>query len=339
MQQLGYVVITDYIKANTGEDLSDALQELILQNPNRTIFFPDGEYVIAKPICTPANPVHAVTLLLSNFAVIKAAENWSSTEAMIRLGAAEPFNEIAVNGSNYGITGGIIDGSDVANGISVDSGRETRIEKVSIKHTHIGIHIKDGANNHSSDADILDVNIVGNQKVGSIGVLIEGCDNTLTNMRIASVQIGIKILRTSQLLKNIHPLFCFGGEMNAESYADSCGFYDDTPYQTWYQNCYSDQFATGFRMRGGARNVYSDCFCFWYTPHGGVQTGFAADGKFCSVIRSSNVNFHKASKNNAYLRVGEAGGNGVIETPIFDASRITDFSYCDYLRGEALSEI
>ena len=85
MQQLGYVVITDYIKANTGEDLSDALQELILQNPNRTIFFPDGEYVIAKPICTPANPVHAVTLLLSNFAVIKAAENWSSTEAMIQL--------------------------------------------------------------------------------------------------------------------------------------------------------------------------------------------------------------------------------------------------------------
>ena len=35
-----YVVVTDYVKPNTGEDVSDALQELILANPNRTIFFP-----------------------------------------------------------------------------------------------------------------------------------------------------------------------------------------------------------------------------------------------------------------------------------------------------------
>ena len=52
-------------------------------------------------------------------------------------------------------------------------------------------HIKKGANNLSSDADITGVNIVGNGTTDSIGVLIEGFDNTLTNMRIANVFICI----------------------------------------------------------------------------------------------------------------------------------------------------
>ena len=95
-----FVLVTDYVKANTGEDVSDALQELILANPRRVLYFPDGEYLLSKPICTPANPEHAVSLQLSNFAVIKAMESWDSDEALIRLGAAEPFNTIHVNGSN-----------------------------------------------------------------------------------------------------------------------------------------------------------------------------------------------------------------------------------------------
>ena len=76
-----YVVVTDYVKANTGKDVSDELQALILANPNRTIFFPDGEYLLSKPICTPANPIHAVSLKLATFAKLKAMDSWSEKEA------------------------------------------------------------------------------------------------------------------------------------------------------------------------------------------------------------------------------------------------------------------
>ena len=38
------VVVTDFLKANTGEDLSDIIQEVIIKNPNRVIFFPDGKF-------------------------------------------------------------------------------------------------------------------------------------------------------------------------------------------------------------------------------------------------------------------------------------------------------
>lgn len=178
-----YVVVTDYVKANTGKDVSDELQALILANPNRTIFFPDGEYLLSKPICTPANPIHAVSLKLATFAKLKAMDSWSEKEAVVRLGAAEPYNDIYTPGSNYYFEGGIIDGSGKANGISIDSGRETAIHHVSIKNTEIGVHIKWGANNRSSDADVHSVNIVGNNSKTSIGVLLEGHDNTLTNMR------------------------------------------------------------------------------------------------------------------------------------------------------------
>ncbi|MBE6661283.1 MAG: hypothetical protein E7605_07780, partial [Ruminococcaceae bacterium] len=113
------MVVTDYIEANTGKDVSDALQALILQNPNRTIYFPDGEYVLGKPVLTPANPKNSVSLELSVYAVLRASDDWNDSEAMIRLGAAEPFNNITMPGSNYYFSGGIIDGNGRANGISI----------------------------------------------------------------------------------------------------------------------------------------------------------------------------------------------------------------------------
>ena len=330
---LGYVVVTDYIAANTGEDVSDALQELILANPHRTIYFPDGEYIIAKPIATPANPANSVDLQLSNYATIKAADTWSSEEAMIRLGAAEPFNSIMLDGSNYSLSGGIIDGNGVATGVSIESGRETRIEKVSIKHTSLGLHIKKGANGNSSDADILNVNIVGNCKAGSIGMLIEGSDNSFTNMRIAGVQIGVKIQNSSgHILKNVHPLYIFTGELALEEvYSESIAFYDRICSVNWYNNCYSDQFATGFYMVDGARNTYADCFCYWYSPRGNKEHGFFADGKFDSVIRNSYVRCKDACTDNAFLITKEDGGSGLIYPPIAFVANMTDKTYEKYI--------
>ncbi|MBO4791755.1 MAG: hypothetical protein J5592_05675, partial [Clostridia bacterium] len=141
------------------EDATGIIQRLIDENPNRVIFFPDGEYVISSPILTPADPSKSVSLLLSDFAVIKASTGWNSGEAMIRLGGKDPFNTIYKNGSNYSLSGGIVDGSGVASAISIDSGRETSVRNLSVKHAKIGIHIKNGANSGSSDSDISGVNI------------------------------------------------------------------------------------------------------------------------------------------------------------------------------------
>ena len=179
--------------------MSDAIQKIIDENPNRTIYFPDGTYLISKPICTPADPSKSVALELSNYAIIKATEDWNNEEAMIRLGGKAPFNNITTPGSNYYLAGGVIDGSGVAKGVSIDSGRETVIRNTSIKGVSLGIHVKHGANSGSSDADIHSVNIVGNCKPDCVGVLVEGYDNTFTNMRIGGVHIGFLIRSTTSI--------------------------------------------------------------------------------------------------------------------------------------------
>ena len=325
-EQLGYVVITNYLKANTGVDVSKKIQQVIEQNPNKTIFFPDGEYILANPICTPADPTKSVSLKLSNYAVLKAASGWEHTEAMVRLGGIEPYNSISINGSNYYFEGGIVDGNGVANGISIDSGRETSVRNVSIKHTYIGLHIKHGANNGSSDADIDTVNIVGNNKPGSIGAYVVGYDNTLTNMRIASVQKGVVLEGAGNFMRNLHPLFIYGGDYE---YKDSIGF-DDQSGGNWYDFCYSDQFATGFRMAGHTLSTYQTCFCFWYKKDT-TQVGFRSTGKFNSTIWNTKVNLAHTDIESAYLIVESTGGGGRIDCPIFDTSKCTDNTYKSYL--------
>ena len=329
---LGYVIITDYVAANSGKDVSSAIQKVIDENPNRTIYFPDGEYLLSKPIATSGNPVNSVSLHLSNYAVLKASSSWSSSEALVRMGGAEPYNNISTNGSNYYFYGGILDGNGIANGISIDSGRETSIRNVSIKHTFIGLHIKTGANNRSSDADIDTVNIVGNNQAGSIGAYIVGYDNTLTNMRIASVQTGVKLEGGGNFLRNIHPLMIAGGY----SYSTSIGF-NDLSGGNWYDFCYSDQFAVGFQMTGGTLSTYQTCFCFWYKKDS-MQVGFKSTGKFNSTIWNSKVNLSHTDITSAYL-IANAGGGGRIECAIFNKDKDTVGDYLSYIKDEPMWSI
>ena len=342
--EIGYVVITDYVQPDTGEDVSAGIQRAIDENPQKTIYFPDGEYLLANPIATSGNPANAVALKLSNFAILKAMPGWNHTEAMVRLGGAEAFNNIHLPGSNYYLEGGCIDGSMVATGVSIDSGRETAIRNVSIKRTQIGIHIKSGANSGSSDADIDNVNIVGNAKPDSIGVLIDGYDNTLTNMRIAAVQTGVKLVGAGNFLRNIHPLYIYAGELHAKDpdhydnveyidYSQSVAFHE-VSNNNWYDICYSDQFAVGFKIGNGSTSLFDSCFCLWYSNNGNMEIGFQTDGKFNAMIVNSRVSFRGGVSNTAFLKVGASGGNGVIQYPIFNEGLCADKSYQNYLDGK-----
>lgn len=330
MEERGYVIVTDFIPAGTGDDVSDAVQAVIDANPNRTIYFPDGVYVLAKPICTPADPAKSVDLRLSNFAVLKAAESWDSDEAMVRLGGKDPFNTIYVNGSNYAMVGGIVDGSGIASGISIDSGRETAVREVSLKHVKIGLHIKHGANSGSSDCDIMNVNIVGTGGVDSVGVFVEGYDNTFTNMRIANVFTGFLLRSGGNCLRNIHPLYT----SDYTDYQNSTAFRDEG-WDNWYNFCYSDQYAVGFRTVGDGRSIFDSCFCFWYSSRGEKHTAFRAEKAFGSMVQNLKIGF-RADTENAVLSVAEPGGNGVIQNLFVDPAKVSDPAYRDYLAGKIL---
>ncbi len=334
INDFGYVNIADYVSPNCGCDVSDAIQKVINENPNRTFFFPDGEYLLSKPICTSGNPVHSVSFKLSTFAKLKATEDWTEKEALVRLGAAEPFNDIITPGSNYYFEGGILDGSGKANGISIDSGRETAIQNVSIKNTIIGLHIKHGANSGSADADITNVNIVGAATPECIGALIEGHDNTLTNMRIADVQVGVMVKGGGNYLRNIHPLHCWAEGLR-DSFKKSVGF-EDMAGCNWYDYCYSDQLATGFLFHGNMIATMDNCFCMWWNAHGDYECGVRCTGRFDGMIKNYRVHLRDDCEARKYFEVGADGGQGVLFNPMFDERLTDETEYKKYLQGHVL---
>ena len=334
MNENGYLSVSSVLPTDGSVDAAPLLQRLIDENPNRTIFFPDGLYRISQPVRTPADPRLAVSLLLSDFAVIRAADGWDSDEAMIRLGGKDAYNSITINGSNYSLSGGIIDGAGLAKGVSIDSGRETAVRNVSIKHTKIGLHIKHGANSGSSDADIFGVNIVGTGGTDSVGVLVEGYDNTFTNMRVANVYLGFDLRSAGNSLRNLHPLYT----SDNTDYAGSCGFIDRCG-NNWFSFCYSDQFANGFRLADNVRDVLTDCFAFWYSDRGGPQTLIRCDGRFNSMVTNIKVGFKTRDNRNTIL-AAEAGGRGVLQNLCLnhgDESWFDDDpTYRTYLKGVIL---
>ncbi len=325
--------VANYVKSDGTADVADDIQAIIDANPNRTLYFPDGTYLISHPIMTPAEPTLSVSLSLSPYAVIKASDDWHSEEAMIRLGQTHRANNIRTIGSNYYFTGGIIDGNNKANGISIDGGRETSIHDVSIKHTKIGIHIKKGANNNSNDADIFGVNIIGNGTVDSIGVLVEGSDNSLTNMRIADVYIGVKLLGSGTIMRNVHPLYT----CDYTNYKDSCGFWDNTG-DNWYATCYSDHFGIGFYMTKNVHyNRYDSCVAYWYSEREINHIGFASEGKFNGLVMNAKVGFRGTTAESLVLREGEEGGKGVFENLIIKGEISKDDAFWKYFKGNVLS--
>lgn len=325
----GFVVVTDVTKLEAGQDVAEALQNIIDDNPNRTIYFPDGEYLISKPLLLPAAHEKSVSLKLSNYAVIRVSDEWSSDEAMIRLGGKDPENDNFSVGSNYGIDGGVLDGKGVAKGISIDSGRETMIKNVAIKNTPVGIHIKYGANWGSSDADISSVNIVGTGKPDSIGILVEGWDNTFTNIRIANVFIGVKLCSSGNMLRNVHPLYT--SDDYYEYYQQSYGFWAERG-SNWFDYCYSDQFANAFYTTKDVDVICHNCFAFWYSSREKAHVAFKTEGKFDSIVTNYRIGFKDLETENAVLLVGEDGGNGMIQNLKVNEELVTDNTHLKYMK-------
>ena len=314
------VVSAEGVAGDGTKPCAEAIQRLIDANPNREIFFPDGTYLLDKPICTPAHPKLSVCLRLSNYARFVAAKSWTNKEAMVRLGGIHPANDIRTPGSWYWLKGGSIDGAGVADGVSIDGGRETLVSDVSMKNVRIGLRIKRGANSGSSDSDVRNVNIVGNGAADSVGVLVEGYDNTLQNMRIAHVVRGVVIRSGGNSLRDIHPLFT--GDW--KHYDRSVGF-DINGGDCFCDFCYSDQFATGFRFGEHGNGIFDKCFCYWYTSKKDMKhVAYESVGAFSAQVNNPTVWFKKPEGRNALLKVGKPGGSGFIRDPRCNFKLVND---------------
>ena len=316
---ISYVLIDDYKSLVNGKDYTAAIKKAIEDNPTKTIYFPDGEYEVTESVVISAHPSKSVSLRLSNYATIKASGWTDASAAVIRLGVGEEGDKI-FESQNVFVMGGIIDAAGTATGIAVEGSKDVLISNVAIKNAFCGIHIKKGNNATAAiGADVENVNITGNGAAGSVGVLVEGTNNTMTNVTASGVSCGLKCTETGSdnMFRSIRAIAT--GTMAAD--ATLAGFYDMSTGNQ-YDVCCSDQFAIGFLVESG-NSVYNGCLADWWSAENGCHVGFKATGKLNSVISNSTVTHADDVATDAYLLVGEEGGEGVVLYPINQVQKDT----------------
>ncbi len=340
--ELGYVLITKYSEFKDGQNYSPAIKKAIEENPGRTIYFPDGTYNICEPIVIPADPEKSVSLRLSNYAVITAADWEDPLVPMVRVGVGEEETDTgSADGSSVSmedaglsslrstfIIGGCFYGSSKASGIYIEGGKDTLIYNVSIKRTYHGIRVFYGPNETGATyVNVDNVNITGYEATGSAGVFVEGTHNTFSNMRIASVQYGVLCSETGEgnIFRNLHPLTVGmndvikvdenGKRLEEDNGRHTVGFYDKSNGNN-FDVCYSDQMASGYMFEENTRTVVIGGFCFWWTKNNDYHVGYESTGKFNSIVVSGRVSLDGSTSMNTYIYVGESGGQGIVISPI-----------------------
>ncbi len=296
-----YISVKDYVRE--GEDCTSVIQNLIYENSGRTLYFPDGTYIISKPIVLSADSITKVSLELSDFAVIKAADSWSSEDAMICIGA----NDIDIDEAGAGaqIEGGIIDGSGKAKGIAVLGARDSFISSVSIKNATVGLVL---GGEHDTRTTVENINIVCGENDSFVGMEILSNSNAFENVLIDGPHIGVKLTGKNNILKNIRATY-------NGSATTSIGFEDNGKANN-YDICFSENYSTGFYMGAEVKgSVYVGCYTFWNNDIE-EQTAYRTEASFNATVRSCRADFDSADAVTAYLLAGEENGTGRIVWPL-----------------------
>ena len=290
-----YVIVTDYIKANTGKDIASNLQELIDKNPKKTIYFPAGEYLIGSSIYTSAVPSKSVSLKLADGAVIKAHDKWTNEKGshLISMGASQNENDIRSPGSYYSFIGGTLDGNGEANGLEIKHGRESLIREVCIRNVaRKGVTVQEGSNSGSSDIDFEDITIIGSHVAGSIGLEVIGYDNTFTNFRIYDMDTGAHFQSGGNLVKNFS---VYNTDVSKSSSPESTvGLSTSDWSSNWISGCTVENQATAYKL--GSRTIFYDCTARWTTDACTKQTAINAHSPYLTISSLKAEFYGEAAK-------------------------------------------
>ncbi len=314
-----FVVVTDYIQPNTGRDLHTNLQGLINKNPGRTLYFPDGEYIISSSLVTKSAGPQSTTFFFSDNAVLKASDSWpteNGRQPLITIGQkqgdGEHLNDNTSIGSYFGVFGGILDGNGKADGIDIVSSRESVIYGTCIKNTIVGIEIKEGANGGSSDSDIENVEIIGNGATGSRGIVITGYDNTVSNVKIYNMEVGIYSNSGGNACRSVSVYF----SEDYKGYNGTVGILHNSGANFLY-DCYVENACKAYIFKDSTAPTIDGIAARW-TYEAQRQIAFDFPSVFNCHITQARVDFCGKGAFNTFITAKE--GTGKLESPILDTT-------------------
>ena len=319
---LTYIVVSDKIENAYSKDITAELQALIDTYPGKTIYFNDGTYTISSTIYLPTDKAKAVSIRLSNYATIKAAEGWKNDTPMIAIGAKT--EAASAERASVSFSGGKLDGAGFAKmGIVVENCKSPLISNVTLVNLQNSLEIK-------KTADVVNVEAVtinGSGDAESIGILNESSSGVFSTVNISNVHLGLKNSGADNDFRNV-TVKC------TKALETSVGFYE-CGVNSIFEFCTSEDFTTGYLINDGVKSVFEGCNASWSSASVTAQNAFAAEGKFNSLISAGTAKFFDASSQNAYIKIINRG-SGIVKTPIFDEALCDDQGYKTVLAGAVI---
>lgn len=201
-----YINVTENGVKNDGSDCTVALQALISANPNRTLYFPSGDYGISATIKT-SPLIDEVTSMVfdSNAKVINLGINDGSP--MFSFGTLKTPNDFQGINSSY-VFGGVFDCKNFnCDGIEIDRCFDLTLYNVTVnkcKNTSFKIG-KDTA--HTGDASLINCRAHGTPSSNGIAIELNSTDNQVIGFNSSWTAYGVVVNSGGQMLTDIHPVY------------------------------------------------------------------------------------------------------------------------------------
>lgn len=313
----------------------EIIQSLIDNNPHKTLFFPDGTYLISEPINIETGNDNQVNIIFSQNAILKTNE---TIDSLIEVGKNEGSYNRYAEGFKVTIEGGILDATNTTQGLLLTANQKnTNIKDLTIINVETyGIYIDRGINTSvSSDALIENVTINGKgSDIGGTGIYLYGMDNKIINSRINRCKTGF-FINGGNYIENSHILAGFSTQLpQSSNLSDIIGFKFDGYGTSFISNSYSDTMTTGVEIVKNADVIISGLeFGWWYVDNTIDINCFKIDSDSVNYnIKANNIEISIPNTNNFYgLNLSNAGYQYRNFLPTYENIKIKNLIFKEYL--------
>lgn len=300
---LNIVNVKDYgAKGDGVADDTAAIQRAIDNNPNTTIYFPKGVYMVSQTIITKRDDDKKVYLELDMKATVKATSDFSGDYVFYIAGSGTE-TLYRFTHQHTGIHGGVIDCNAVTGGIRLGRSHEAMFSEIFIVNCPtIGMWVEES---YSADCYLSKIMMYAtkdsnNIPAGQIGLKVDAYDNSIEYVRTCDFNIGIQINGSGNWFRECHPLWTGTGAGSAETSEGTVG-YDIYGLDTYLECCYQDKFSIGIRLNNNC-NVKAHNFFDFHSPnpYGTHYSIYNAGAYMCACIDGLVATFNENTTNYIY---------------------------------------
>lgn len=249
-------------------DDTEAIQFCIDNFPHKTIYLPDGRYLLSDELKIYADNEKQINLYLEN-----NAELFSNTQinSLLNIGLGKNLYDRYKVGNICNITGGIWNCENVLYGIYMNSTRkQNKLFNMNLINVgNYGIYMERTSDSNASSNHILTnifIHCKGSE-FNSTGLYIRGLDNSFNSIRIAKATIAIDLKSGGNLFNDIDVVASYTtpGSLTSDEYDKTIGLNVDTAGANFISNLYIDTYANSIVIVNGNCELFINNFytVFW----------------------------------------------------------------------------